>query len=53
MEEPILESARRWLDWACVFARSIDPLNRLPGMPTPRGATPDELKANLGLCPTW
>lgn len=47
LEEPILESARRGLEWACVFARSIDPLNRFQGMPTPRGATPDELKAHL------
>ncbi|MFG2375146.1 hypothetical protein ACGFY9_27150 [Streptomyces sp. NPDC048504] len=47
VDEATLESARRWLEWAREFARSIDPLNRLPGMPIPREPTPDELKAYL------
>ncbi|MFD3805921.1 hypothetical protein ACFWTC_20430 [Streptomyces sp. NPDC058619] len=42
---PALESARRWLEWAREFVCAIDPLNRLPEMPTPREPTPDELKA--------
>jgi hypothetical protein len=47
VDESALESARRWLEWAREFVRAIDPVNRLPEMPTPREPTPDELKTYL------
>jgi hypothetical protein len=37
-DEPALESARHWLEWAREFVCAINPLNRLPEMPTLRGA---------------
>ncbi|WP_327357662.1 hypothetical protein [Streptomyces sp. NBC_01304] len=46
-DESALESAGRWLEWAREFTQSIDPLNRLPEIPTPREPTPDELKPHL------
>lgn len=46
-DEPTLESARRWLESAGEFVRAIDPLNRLPEMPTGREPTSDELRAHL------
>ncbi|WP_235092469.1 isocitrate lyase/PEP mutase family protein [Streptomyces sp. A1-5] len=47
VDEPALESARRWLEWAREFVCAISPLNRRPEMPTPREPTPDELKAHM------
>ncbi|MEV0038529.1 hypothetical protein [Streptomyces sp. NPDC050804] len=42
-----LDSARRWLDWASGYVRSIDPLSGLPKMPHSREPTPEELKPYL------
>ncbi|MFE4831254.1 hypothetical protein [Streptomyces sp. NPDC056672] len=42
-----LDSARRWLDWASGYVRSIDPLSGLPKMPHAREPTPEELKPYL------
>ncbi|WP_259471828.1 hypothetical protein [Streptomyces shenzhenensis] len=47
VDESALDSARRWLDWAKGYARSIDPLSRLPEMPHTREPTPEELKPYL------
>ncbi|MCZ4102801.1 MULTISPECIES: hypothetical protein [Streptomyces] len=47
VDELAPESARRWLKWAREFARSIDPLTRLPEMPAPGEPTPEELKSYL------
>lgn len=47
VDDSALESARHWLEWAREFVKAIDPLNRLPGMPTPREPTAQELKAYL------
>ncbi|WP_274563320.1 hypothetical protein [Streptomyces spiramyceticus] len=47
VDEPTLGSARRWLEWAREFVQAIDPLNRLPEMPTAREPTSEELKAYL------
>ncbi|MGN5380749.1 hypothetical protein ACQ4WX_37520 [Streptomyces lasalocidi] len=47
VDELSLESTRHWLAWAREFVQAIDPLNRLPEMPTPREPTPDELQAYL------
>ncbi|MCZ4103461.1 MULTISPECIES: hypothetical protein [unclassified Streptomyces] len=46
-DETTLDSARRWLEWAGGYARSIDPLGRLPKMPHTRELTPEELKPYL------
>lgn len=50
VDEPVLESARRWLQWAREFVAAIDPSNGLPRMPTPREPTPDELKGYVKGC---
>lgn len=42
-----LDSARRWLKWARVYARSIDPLTGLPGMPHTHEPTAEELEPHL------
>ncbi|NUL02958.1 hypothetical protein HRW07_06840 [Streptomyces lunaelactis] len=47
MDESALDSARRWLQWAYGYARAIDPLTRLPGMPNTREPTPDDLEPHL------
>lgn len=47
MDESALVSARRWLEWAYGYARAIDPLTRLPGMPNTREPTPEELEPHL------
>ncbi|WP_330286387.1 hypothetical protein [Streptomyces sp. NBC_00576] len=47
LDEQALPSARRWLEWAREYVRGIDPLQHLPGMPTPRDPTPDELQPYL------
>lgn len=40
-------SAREWLTWARQYAQVVDPLRRLPAVPTPKEAEPDELKPCL------
>ncbi|WP_405764979.1 hypothetical protein [Streptomyces sp. NBC_01538] len=47
IDESDLDSARRWLEWAYGYARAIDPLLRLPGMPSTREPTPEELGPHL------
>ncbi|KUN89241.1 hypothetical protein AQJ64_00735 [Streptomyces griseoruber] len=47
MDESVLDSARRWLEWVYGYARAIDPLTRLPGMPNTREPTPEELEPHL------
>ncbi|WP_327342450.1 hypothetical protein [Streptomyces europaeiscabiei] len=47
VDEPTLDSARRWLEWAYGYARAIDPVSRLPGMPNMREPTPEELEPHL------
>jgi hypothetical protein len=42
-----LDSARRWLEWASEYVRSIGPLSGLPKMPHTREPTPEELKPYL------
>nr|WP_239150484.1 hypothetical protein [Streptomyces sp. SID13588] len=42
-----LDSARRWLEWARAYARSMDPLSELPGMPRTREPTSEELEPHL------
>ncbi|WEB44460.1 hypothetical protein MOV08_37650 [Streptomyces yunnanensis] len=39
VDEPALESARRWLEWAREFVCAISPLNRLPEMPRSDGVS--------------
>ncbi|MFD7016391.1 hypothetical protein [Streptomyces sp. NPDC059928] len=46
-EGPEIASAREWLAWARSYVEAIDPLRRLPGMPTPREPKPDDLKPYL------
>ncbi|WP_414505523.1 hypothetical protein [Streptomyces sp. NEAU-L66] len=46
-EEPEVASAREWLTWARNHIDSIDPLLRLPGVPTPREPKPEDLKPYL------
>nr|WP_236070925.1 hypothetical protein [Streptomyces polyasparticus] len=46
-EVPEVASARKWLAWARSHIEVIDPLRRLPGMPTPREPKPDDLKPYL------
>ncbi|MFE6397513.1 hypothetical protein [Streptomyces alboflavus] len=46
-EVPEVASAREWLTWARSHIEAIDPLRRLPGMPTPRDPKPDDLKPYL------
>ncbi|GHB16046.1 MULTISPECIES: hypothetical protein [Streptomyces] len=36
-DEPAASSARGWLAWARRYVQSLDPLTRLPAMPTARG----------------
>lgn len=47
IDELALDSARRWLEWVYDYARAIDPLTRLPGMPNTREPTPEELEPHL------
>jgi hypothetical protein len=47
VDESALDSARRWLEWARGYVRSIDPLSRLPKMPNTWEPTPEELKPYL------
>ncbi|WP_308346605.1 hypothetical protein [Streptomyces sp. ISL-66] len=46
-EESGLVDARRWLDWAHQYARSLDPLVLLPGMPKTREVEAEDLKPFL------
>ncbi|WP_241779895.1 hypothetical protein [Streptomyces natalensis] len=46
-DESEVASARKWLAWARSHVEAIDPLLRLPGMPTPREPKPDDLKPYL------
>ncbi|MFI0734153.1 hypothetical protein ACH4S9_34920 [Streptomyces sp. NPDC021225] len=46
-EESEVASAREWLAWARSHIEAIDPLLRLPGMPTPREPKPDDLRLYL------
>ncbi|MDX3240318.1 hypothetical protein [Streptomyces sp. ME18-1-4] len=46
-DELQLVSARQWLAWARRYARSVDPLHRLPDMPAPKDPGPEELKPFL------
>ncbi|WP_251056411.1 hypothetical protein [Streptomyces sp. ISL-94] len=46
-EESGLADARRWLDWARHYARSLDPLVLLPGMPKTRELEAEDLKPFL------
>ncbi|MEU3373517.1 hypothetical protein ABZ734_24025 [Streptomyces sp. NPDC006660] len=46
-DESALDSARRWLEWARAYAKSVDPLSGLPGMPCTREPTPEELEPHL------
>ncbi|MFI7337799.1 hypothetical protein ACIBUY_07625 [Streptomyces sp. NPDC050085] len=46
-DEPALDSARRWLEWAWAYVKSVDPLSGLPGMPRTREATSEELEPHL------
>ncbi|WP_406505385.1 hypothetical protein [Streptomyces sp. NBC_00212] len=46
-EEAQVASPREWLGWAQRHIEAIDPLRRLPGMPTPREPKADELKSYL------
>ncbi|MFJ5591030.1 hypothetical protein ACIQCG_14870 [Streptomyces noursei] len=46
-EEPEVASAQEWLAWTRNHLEAIDPLSRLPGMPTPREPKPDDLKPYL------
>ncbi|WP_251828817.1 hypothetical protein [Streptomyces sp. ATCC 21386] len=47
VDEPTLSQARRWLEWARAYVRSINPLSELPKMPDAREPTPEELKPYL------
>jgi hypothetical protein len=47
MDASDLDSARRWLEWASGYVRSIDPLSELPKMPHVREPTLEELKPYL------
>ncbi|MFH9426602.1 hypothetical protein [Streptomyces sp. NPDC017529] len=47
VDEPTLSQARRWLEWARAYVRSIDPLRELPKMPDAREPTPEEFKPYL------
>ncbi|AJZ85495.1 MULTISPECIES: hypothetical protein [Streptomyces] len=49
-DESDLDSARRWLEWAREYVRSIDPLIRLPGMPRTGEPRPEGLKPTAGRC---
>ncbi|MGD3108963.1 hypothetical protein [Streptomyces sp. YGL11-2] len=46
-EKPEAVSAREWLTWARSHVESIDPLVRLPAMPTPHEPKPEDLKPYL------
>ncbi|KOU44458.1 hypothetical protein ADK53_02450 [Streptomyces sp. WM6373] len=46
-EEAELDSAREWLAWIRRYIQSVDPLTRLPGMPTASEPKPEELKPYL------
>ncbi|MEU5434677.1 hypothetical protein AB0G73_15065 [Streptomyces sp. NPDC020719] len=46
-EAPEVASAQKWLAWTRSHIEAIDPLRRLPGMPTPREPKPDDLKPYL------
>ncbi|MDQ1035682.1 hypothetical protein QFZ75_002098 [Streptomyces sp. V3I8] len=41
------EEASRWLDWARRYVQALDPLSRLPVVPSRREPTPDDLKPYL------
>ncbi|WP_247720387.1 hypothetical protein [Streptomyces sennicomposti] len=47
VDESVLDSACRWLEWARGHVRSMDPLDGLPEMPHTREPTPEELKPYL------
>jgi hypothetical protein len=47
MDESAPDSAWRWLEWVYGFARAIDSLTRLPGMPNTREPMSEELEPHL------
>ncbi|MCG0287042.1 hypothetical protein [Streptomyces sp. PSAA01] len=47
VDESALDSARRWLEWAWGYVKSINPLSGLPSMPHTREPTSEELKPHL------
>ncbi|MFJ2916652.1 hypothetical protein [Streptomyces sp. NPDC087307] len=46
-DEAAVASARGWLAWARRYAQSLDPLTRLPAMPTAHEPKPEELAPYL------
>lgn len=44
---PEVAATRRWLAWARRYAQSMDPLSRLPPMPTPKEPEAEDLKPYL------
>ncbi|MFF8269437.1 hypothetical protein ACF059_18880 [Streptomyces sp. NPDC016562] len=46
-DETAVDSAQRWLTWARRYVQSLDPLTRLPAMPTAREPKPEELAPYL------
>ncbi len=46
-DEAAVTSARGWLAWARRYVQSLDPLTRLPAMPTTRDPKPEELAPYL------
>ncbi|MGW4727585.1 hypothetical protein ACWEQC_00010 [Streptomyces shenzhenensis] len=46
-DEAAVASARGWLAWARRYVQSLDPLTRLPAMPTAREPKPEELAPYL------
>ncbi|WP_371603456.1 hypothetical protein OG345_21825 [Streptomyces sp. NBC_01220] len=46
-DETAADSAQRWLTWARRYVQSLDPLTRLPAMPTAREPKPEELAPYL------
>ncbi|MFI8325226.1 hypothetical protein [Streptomyces sp. NPDC085529] len=46
-DDAVVTSARGWLVWARRYVQSLDPLTRLPAMPTAREPKPEELAPYL------
>ncbi|MGW1866144.1 hypothetical protein ACWCPS_11360 [Streptomyces mauvecolor] len=46
-DEAAMASAQRWLTWARRYVQRLDPLTRLPAMPTAREPKPEELAPHL------
>ncbi|WP_049568225.1 hypothetical protein [Streptomyces sp. SBT349] len=47
VDDTTVPAARQWLTWARCHVQAVDPLRRLPAMPTPRDPKPDDLKPYL------